>query len=470
MKTNPAVLLSLCSLLLKHTRDVEAFIYFSRTELTLLATRTPSINPRESRTAVTVLSSLPTSSTSTDNADGRSVEADPTNASLSSTDEIQRRVYHEAKEVIECLQVATEPFFLPSSKASSDITKAVVQACDQIDSLSRIQVQEQGQASSSNLWVNQKLQLRRRAFAFKRYEYLCRLLQTDYDAYVTTATFLSPSRIPREELPNVQDVPMSTTTQSTRNSPSGGSTQERDVLVPDCELDDMVYQDSPLDRILLRVFRDLVEKNTGGIASDKPGIAGLLEQGRTYMLLPGQTPEAQHEMVRKTLGGLMTPFLPPFYRVFMAGIVPSQLGEKWGGKQLGPWFYAPWLTSVVTPPFFQFLVGPSTPNRRKDGSLGGLLVQKCKFLQESNCKGLCLHQCKLPAQQFFADVLGVPLSVSPNFVTQECQWSFGEVSVPPVDDPSFPVGCLAGCESRKQVAAMISSGTPNGVKANLCSY
>ena len=73
----------------------------------------------------------------------------------------------------------------------------------------------------------------------------------------------------------------------------------------------------------------------------------------------------------------------------------------------------------MTPPFLKFLVGPSRTNLRKDGSPGGLVVEKCKFLQESNCKGLCLHQCKLPAQQFFADSLGLPVTVSPNFETQE---------------------------------------------------
>ena len=104
------------------------------------------------------------------------------------------------------------------------------------------------------------------------------------------------------------------------------------------------------------------------------------------------------------------------------------------------------------PTFFGFLVGPSTPNYRKDGQLGGLVVEKCKFLQESGCKGLCLNQCKSPAQQFFAEELGLPLTVSPNFVTQECQWSFGEVPLAPADDPSFPRGCLVGCESRKAMA------------------
>jgi hypothetical protein len=214
-----------------------------------------------------------------------------------------------------------------------------------------------------------------------------------------------------------------------------------------------------LDKLLLEIFRKLVEKNTGGVQSEKPGIEGLLEQGRTFMLKPGQTPEAQHKMVYDTLGGLMTPALPPFYRIFMSGIIPK-LGTDMDGKQIGPWFYAPFLTSFVTPTFFKFLVGPSTPNRRKDGRLGGLLVEKCKFLQESGCKGLCLNQCKLPAQQFFQEELGLPLTVSPNFVTQECQWSFGEVPLPPAEDPSFPKGCLSGCVSRKSLA---------GTNVNLCN-
>ena len=95
-------------------------------------------------------------------------------------------------------------------------------------------------------------------------------------------------------------------------------------------------------------------------------------------------------------------------------------------------------------------------------NMAGLVVEKCKFLQESGCKGLCLHQCKLPAQQFFAEELGLPLTVSPNFVTQECQWSFGEKPLPPQDDPSFPKGCLVGCESRK---ALVASGS----KADVCN-
>jgi beta-carotene isomerase len=172
----------------------------------------------------------------------------------------------------------------------------------------------------------------------------------------------------------------------------------------------------------------------------------------------------------------MTPILPPFYRIFMSGIIPKiQLPYNNNNitihaeeKQYGPWFYAPFLTSYITPIFFKFLVGPSYPNRhRATGSFGGLLVTKCKFLQESNCKGLCLHQCKIPAQNFFNTTLGLSLNVVPNFVTQECQWNFNEMPITPVsEDPSFPMGCLRGCTSRM---IMNEATTTTGPVRNICN-
>jgi len=355
------------------------------------------------------------------------------------------RVVDEVKEVSECVQLASEYLFKPDDAVSAE---DIVKVCDEIDAI-----------QDGDLFVSQSLQLRKKALEYKRYEMLAKLMRKDYDAYVATASFLSPSRIPRLQLPNVQDVPIG----EQDDTPVSPIVEDGQTLVADCELEDMKFNDNLLDKTLLSIFRKLVVKNTGGVSSDKDGIEGLLDQGRTFMLQPGQTAEAQNKMVYDTLGDLMTPVLPPFYRIFMSGIVPK-LGTDFDGKQIGPWFYAPWLTSFVTPTFFGFLVGPSYPNRRKDGQPGGLVVEKCKFLQESGCKGLCLNQCKLPAQQFFQEELGLPLTVSPNFVTQECQWSFGEVPLPPEEDPSFPKGCLVGCESRKLISA-----SAEGPTANLCN-
>ncbi|CAJ1951774.1 unnamed protein product [Cylindrotheca closterium] len=390
----------------------------------------------------------------------------------SQVDDLLSQLQKEAKEVGECAQILGEAIFKSDAEVKAE---DIVQICDALDALKE-QSSENDNGDTSTL-VSSRLQLRKLALQTKRYEWLVKLMKADYDAYIATASFVSPSRIPRMELPNLQDVPMdntlltnvekvdaATATATTTNASSSQLNDENTglPLVADCELDNMEYQESLLDKILLSIFRKLVVQNTGGVTSEKESILGLVEQARTYMLQPGQTAEAQHKMVKDTLAGLMTPVLPPFYRIFMSGIVPKNLGTDYDGKQFGPWFYAPFLTSFVTPTFFGFLVGPSHVNRRKDGRLGGLVVEKCKFLQESGCKGLCLHQCKLPAQEFFKDELGLPLTVQPNFETQECQWSFGELPVPPKEDPYFPSGCLVGCESRKQIAA-------NGGNADACN-
>ena len=104
---------------------------------------------------------------------------------------------------------------------------------------------------------------------------------------------------------------------------------------------------------------------------------------------------AAQTMVYNCLKWLLTPAMPLIYRPFMSGAI--------GEKRYGPWFYAPFMTSFVTPPFFSFLVGPSSPNLRRDGQPGGLIVEKCRFLQQSGCNGICLQMCKLPAQSFFGD-------------------------------------------------------------------
>ncbi len=359
------------------------------------------------------------------------------------------RLFAEAEELVECIGVAMGTLVQPDSSATVD---TILKVCDDIDQL---KVQEE--------LMSRNLSLRRTVLEFRRYQLLGKLLRCDYNAYVATASFLSPSRIPRTQLPNVQDVPYK---DAVKGDNVDAFVQVRSIrgepLIADCELEDMLYTESALDQFLLWLFRRFVESNTGGVSSNKAGIQGLLEQGQKFMLHEGQTAEAQHKMVKSTLGDLMTPVLPPFYRIFMSGVVPK-LGTDMDGKQLGPWFYAPWLTSFVTPTFFGFLVGPSRPNLRKDGQLGGLIVEKCKFLQESGCKGLCLHQCKIPAQEFFQQELGLPLTVSPNFVTQECQWSFGETPLPANEDPTFPAGCLAGCKSRDALV----QATRN---TNACSY
>uniref|UniRef100_A0A7S1B2V9 Beta-carotene isomerase D27-like C-terminal domain-containing protein n=1 Tax=Corethron hystrix TaxID=216773 RepID=A0A7S1B2V9_9STRA len=307
---------------------------------------------------------------------------------------------------------------------------------------------------------------------------LNRLLRDDKETYITTATFLS-SKIPRSELPNVQDIPHP----QSEDIPVVFSADETDYLgrqlVPDCTVPDYQAGENVFEAILLEITRNIYAGQTGMKRNKISGIKGLIEEMQRYMLSEeGADPLKQQEVLLQTLFGLMTPVLPPFYRIFMGWKVPSKeandpewlinLGQRLGleeGKSYGPAFYAPLLTSIVAPYVFGFLVGPARINLRSDGEFGGLVVNKCKFLQESGCKGMCLHSCKLPAQELF-EGLGLPLRVSPNFDSQECQWSFGEAAPPVEEDSTWPQGCLNGCGTRKAVAEMRNSGVKSGELAN----
>lgn len=428
----------------------------------LLATSANIRNNCIRHRVTTITQSRSSPSDDNDNVDSKVVLGDVNG------NEILTKLSSELHELSACLTLA----YTYATKPKNDVSvEDIVRSCDAIDATTS------GSSPETTIaLLAEKNMLRKRVHEFGRYQLFVKLMKSDYTAYVTTAEFLCPSRVLREELPNVQDVTYTSKVVTDANAIIASSSSsslnvivgeggDSTPLVPDCELKDLSYTDSLLDKALLYIFRKFVAEYTCmGIRDDIPGIKGLLAQGREYMTLElppdvsyAEHATSQHDMVKSTLGKLMTPILPTFYRIFMSGIVPK-LGTEYDGKQLGPWPYAPYLTSIVTPIFFGFLVGPSRPNRRKDGNRGGLVVEKCKFLQESNCKGLCLHQCKLPSQEFFANTLGLQLTVRPNFVTQECQWSFGESPLPVEEDLSFPRGCLVGCESRMAMAGRKGGG------------
>ncbi len=100
-----------------------------------------------------------------------------------------------------------------------------------------------------------------------------------------------------------------------------------------------------------------------------------------------------------------------------------------------------WFASTLT----HWLVGPSQRQTvtRADGSVWQSTVQieKCRYLDESRCVGLCVNLCQKPTQRFFREDFGIPLTMTPNFEDLSCSLSFGEV--PPPETPQHP--CLAEC-------------------------
>jgi len=118
---------------------------------------------------------------------------------------------------------------------------------------------------------------------------------------------------------------------------------------------------------------------------------------------------------------------------------------------------SPALLALFAKYFLPFLVGDMTltttfkedESANNDlaifGSGGGLLVERCRVLEGSNCKGICAKMCKVPTERFFAEEWGMPLSMEPNFETGACQLRFGVLPVPIEQDTTIPMGCLVRC-------------------------
>ena len=102
---------------------------------------------------------------------------------------------------------------------------------------------------------------------YSRSVLLTNILKRNRSEYIDIVQFVG-SRIPRVELPNLQDVEVQQF-EKPESSP--------DVLA-DCKLPNITFSESPLDTVLLSIFRSLVQKEVGW-KSEVAGIKGLLEEG-----------------------------------------------------------------------------------------------------------------------------------------------------------------------------------------------
>lgn len=159
------------------------------------------------------------------------------------------------------------------------------------------------------------------------------------------------------------------------------------------------------------------------------GYAGLVDDCRR--LLSNNSPSRQREIV---LGVLSTLFASP------RG--PALFREKFASK--------PALNAAITPLFFRWLVGPAETNTSPEGGVenAGVLIEKCRFLEESGCRGLCVNMCQQPTQAFFTEQLGLPLRMTPSFEEGDfsCQMTFGLAPLKVEEDPAATSGCLEGCK------------------------
>ena len=99
---------------------------------------------------------------------------------------------------------------------------------------------------------------------------------------------------------------------------------------------------------------------------------------------------------------------------------------------------------------FSWLVGPCETNRPPEGGFG-VKIEKCRFLEASSCKGLCVNMCQQPTQSYFTEMLGLPVRMTPDYETLGCQMTFGVRPLPLEEDPAITGDCFTNCKMSSSV-------------------
>ncbi|CAN6469036.1 unnamed protein product [Victoria cruziana] len=196
---------------------------------------------------------------------------------------------------------------------------------------------------------------------------------------------------------------------------------------------DMDYRLGVIDEFFLNAFRKKMVQEVGW-DSEKPGYDGLMEVVSRLMAKGGSNSAIQQSSVR-IIRSLFPAIILDLFKKLIAPI---------GGGKL-----AAMMTARVTAATCQWLMGPCRVNSIElpDGSScsSGVLVEKCKYLEESKCVSTCIHSCKLPTQTFMSDYMGVPLVMEPNFSDFSCQFKYGVPPSQPDEDKIFQQPCLEVC-------------------------
>jgi hypothetical protein len=195
------------------------------------------------------------------------------------------------------------------------------------------------------------------------------------------------------------------------------------------------YNDNLLDRLFIWLFS---RKMADAIKAETPvsGYSGFVDLSKQIM--QGRDADEQQAAVARVLQSLVpAPVLWLIRRLFS----PTRLVCV-----LNAWFAAQ---------LFEWLVGPCEVGEADVQGVDGQVrsqpsavnIEKCRYLAESQCVGMCVNMCKLPTQTFFTDKFGIPLTMTPNFDDFSCKMVFGQVPSDVATDATFTQPCLSECDT-----------------------
>ncbi|MEM6449253.1 MAG: DUF4033 domain-containing protein [Cyanobacteria bacterium P01_D01_bin.105] len=201
-----------------------------------------------------------------------------------------------------------------------------------------------------------------------------------------------------------------------------------------------LYRDNVFDRFFIWLF-SLKMANAINAKTSLSGYAGLVDLSKKIM--QGRDAKQQQAAVAKVLRSIVP---PPVLWLIRTLFSPTRLVCV-----LNAWFAAQ---------MFEWLVGPCEVTEAEVINAAGdkrtqssaVQIEKCRYLDESQCVGMCVNMCKLPTQAFFTEKFGIPLTMTPNFEDFSCQMIFGQMPPSPEKDEALTQPCLADCTTGQPVS------------------
>ncbi|KAI8574491.1 hypothetical protein RHMOL_Rhmol01G0358200 [Rhododendron molle] len=209
-----------------------------------------------------------------------------------------------------------------------------------------------------------------------------------------------------------------------------------------------VYKDNFFELVAINYISKIVQSSTG-FTNNKSGYDSFVEAATG--LWSNFNPVQQHEIVAKILDkAIPRPILTMASSSFSTHRLPILTYIR---TLLPNSKFTRELFAVFTTSCFAWLIGP---NEVRESELDGrrernvVHIKKCRFLEESNCVGMCLNLCKMPSQKFMKDALGVPVDMVPNFDDMSCEMVFGQEPPATAEDPAFKQPCYKLCKVNKR--------------------
>jgi hypothetical protein len=190
------------------------------------------------------------------------------------------------------------------------------------------------------------------------------------------------------------------------------------------------YRNNLLDQVLIKLLsRKMVI--AVGYQPTHSGYDGFVELSQQIM--QGRGAQAQQELVARILKSLVpAPVLWLIRTLFSPTQWVCEL-NAWFATLLFEWLVGPCQVTTVEVP----VKGGKTRLQRS-----GVQIEKCRYLEESRCVGMCINMCKLPTQRFFTQEFGIPLTMTPNFEDFSCEMVFGQLPMSIEAEEAYQQPCL----------------------------